>query len=295
MEIFKGEEGEITLNNKRYNGKLIAKLIKRGRINDNSFFNTSKYPKENENISEIDYLKYNDYAQKIVLDLSKINNVCEENGCYLLITYYSTYLHKKAYDAKIIGTEFSLIGCIFEDVEVRGQLINIPLDEYIMGSFDTSSINIHYYTVYIPDNSTNIVLELHFNNIIAFAQKGINNFNVFKLISFIKIESGDLVINIYPTDLQLDHFAGQYITFAFSSYTNYLQIDNTYYYFRILQKQSFNDNLIYPLDTTKINTCEPTVINQISSCFFVIYIFFPHQDILKFFQFFYQFFSLKNF
>ena len=273
MEIFKGEEGEITLNNKRYNGKLIAKLVKRGENNDSAIFNYSNYPRENESKlfdSKTDYLKYNDYAQKLILDLSKINDICKEDGCYLLISYYSIYFHKKEKNSKITGTEFSLVSCIFEEEEFRTQLINIPLNEYIIGSFDTKSINIHYYTIYIPDNSTDIIYELHYNNIVTSAEKGIKIFNPYKIKSFNRLEYGDLVINIQPKELKLKYFAGQYITFALSSYTNYLQIDNTYYYFRILQKKSDNNYLIYPLDTTKVNTCKTTKMNETFSCFYVI-------------------------
>ena len=90
MEIFKGEEGEIILNNKRYNGKLLSKLISKREINEiDILYNSKYYPKDEKEKDNL--LEYNEYSQKASFNSDK-TNICTD-GCYLLITYYSIYFN----------------------------------------------------------------------------------------------------------------------------------------------------------------------------------------------------------
>ena len=174
MEVFKGEEGKIILNNKKYYGILKCKLIQKGGNNDNIIYNISEYSDDEAHSLSEDHLEYNQYSQKLELDSKKIGKLCED-GCYLLITY----IPNDFYNGKIIGTDFTLLSIISEELEDRAQLINIPLNEYIFGTFnDSLSINIHYFTVYFPDNSTDILFELNSNKISVYAEKGINLISV---------------------------------------------------------------------------------------------------------------------
>ena len=151
MEVFKGEEGEIIINNKRYNGVLISKIIPKGNLNEYHIINNTKYfPNENEShyfLSDETYLVYNEHFQKLSF-ISDQTTDCD-NGCYLLITYYSNDLNRNKY---IIGTEFTLLTRIWDEEEFKSQIINIPLNEYIFGSFEefNRTINAHYYSVFIP-------------------------------------------------------------------------------------------------------------------------------------------------
>ena len=94
MEVFKGEHGEIILNNKKYNGRLFSKLIPKEKVNGNEiFYNSILYPKDENEKNET--LEYNEYSQKIAFDFNK-TNICID-GCYLLITYFSSYFNKKKF------------------------------------------------------------------------------------------------------------------------------------------------------------------------------------------------------
>ena len=268
MEIFKGEEGEITLNNKRYNGNLLSKLISKKEINENDILYSNKYyPKDEKEKDNL--LEFNKYSQKIYFNTDK-TNICID-GCYLLLTYYSIYFNERN-NSNIKGTEFTLVGRILDEEEdLRSQIVNIPLNEYLFGSFEYSSIKIHYYSLYIPEKDKNFILEINVNNIGIFLKGGVKKFNIFSLQTITKKYFGDIIYEINPHDFQLDSFGEQYITFALCGY---LPIENSHYYFRILQQNSNNNYLIYPLDTNKVNLCNTSRINAringIYSCFFYI-------------------------
>ena len=266
MEVFEGESGEIMLNNKRYNGMLFSKLIPKNDINEIDIFNSSEfYPKkENENNSSLSdnyYLEFNEIFQKISFHYNN-TNLCTD-GCYLLITYFSIYFNKSN-NSNIKGTEFTLLGRIFdEEEEFKTQIINIPLNEYIFGSLEFTSIKIHYYTLYIPEKEKNIKLEINLYNIAIFAKKGIKKINYYTIKPLCLEFTGYFIYNITPQFCELDSFEGQYITFALSTY---LPLENSYYYFRILQENSRSNSLIYSLDTNKVNICKTNNY----SCFFLI-------------------------
>ena len=256
MEVYKGEEGEIILFNKKQNGILIAKNVTSYDIPNVHFF-----PKYNE----IDALNnknlgFNVYNQKISFNSSH-TEYCYSLRCYLLITYYSNI----SKDLDINGTEFSILSRVWD--KGNSHIINIPLNEYIFGIFDESSFNIHYYSVFIPYDTKNIYIEIDGMNIIGYSHKGIiqinkknKDSNTTKL--FDKCQN-KMIINLKSKDIGLDSFGGEYISFAFEK--NSIDI-HSYYYFRILQQNYENDSMIYPLDTNKENYCE--AINN--KCYFLL-------------------------
>ena len=123
MEVFKGEEGEIILFNKRRNGILISKIIEK---NNYAVPTLDKFPKYNaNNILSNDYSEFKIYFQKLTFNVSHLDK-CEK-GCFLLITYY--YGISKPLD--IIGTEFSILSRTRVEQESISQIISIPLNEYI--------------------------------------------------------------------------------------------------------------------------------------------------------------------
>ena len=267
MEIFKGEEGEIILNNKRYIGDLYARLVKKTGNNDNIIYDISEYPKEDDSF---EHLNYNKYSLNLVLNRSIIENECEE-GCYLLFSYSSKYLNTQIInEKKIIGIEFTLLGIIYEEEDNRAQIVDIPLNEYIFGIFESLSINIHYFSVYIPYNSSNLLFEFHFKNIDVYGKKGIKRFNIYNAKRFFENYKGDFIDYLSVDDFELDYLGGQYITFAISYNNNdFSRVEQKYYYFRILQKNPSNDFLVYPLDTNIVNLCK-TNESANFSCFFII-------------------------
>ena len=271
MEVFNGEEGEIMLNSKRYKGKLISTLIPKGTIDEYFIFDNSEYyPKEDKRKNSLlngEYLEYNEYSKKMSFNSFQTNSLCE-NGCYLLLTYYSIYLNKKTNDRKLLGTEFTLLSRIFdEENEFRSQIINIPLNEYIFGLIETPYFNIHYYSLYIPENTNEIIFEMNFINAILYVNEGVNRFSVFKSKNLFMFY-GPGKMNFKPDNFTMSSFGGKFITLAIS---NLIIVRNSNYYFRILTRNSYNNKyLIYPLDTIIPSVCETEKINEKNSCFFLI-------------------------
>ena len=262
MEIFKGEEGEIMLYNKIHNVHLLYQIINKNNIDENEILENHDYfPKYNYNENSINN-KYNDFSKK----LNFYNNETEdcENGCYLLITYYTSKVNMKYLD----GIEYTLLARIWDEVEFKSQIVNIPLNEYVFGAIEplSSSINAHYYSIYIPENN-DIIFEFQGRNIQAFSKKGIIQINIIKkpynsiLLTDIdnkEMEDEKLIIKLNKTDLDLNSFENQYLSFTFKiilddDYSNSLI---NYYYFRIIQDSYKNNYIIYPLDTNKVNLCQ---------------------------------------
>ena len=105
MKVYKGQEGEILLNNKRLNGMLISKIINKNENDD--ILNITIYPECNKNIElSNEYLQFDEYNKKLSFNSSNTNDC--ENDCYLLVTYYSNqhnYLN-------ITGNEYTLLSRI---------------------------------------------------------------------------------------------------------------------------------------------------------------------------------------
>ena len=96
----------------------------------------NEFPKLNEsNVLSNGYLEFNMHYQKVSFNSSQTEK-CEK-GCFLLITYYSNI--SKSLEIK--GTEFSILGRIWDKEELISQIINIPLNEYIFGDFDETTVN----------------------------------------------------------------------------------------------------------------------------------------------------------
>ena len=212
-----------------------------------------------QKIMNNDYLEFNIYSQKLSFNSSKTEK-CED-GCFLLITYYSNI---KSLEIK--GTEFSILSRIWDEEEFESQINGIPLNEYIFGFFDETTVNIHYYSVFIPYESNNIYIEIHGNNINGFSKEGIVKINTYKLTSNTTIIFEEYqkkkIFTLKKRNIGLESFKRKYISFAFEqSFSDY-----SYYYFRILQNNPENDYIIYPLDTNKENYCE----TKDNKCYFLL-------------------------
>ena len=258
MEVFKGEGGEIILFNKRQNGILISKIIEKSN-NITPLIN--EFPKFNGNdILSNDFLEFDIYNQKLSFD-SSYTEKCEE-GCFLLITYYSNI----SKSLEINGTEFSILSRIWDEEELISQIIHIPLDEYIFGSINDTLIKYHYYSVFIPFETDDIYIELHGLNILGYSKEGIGKINTNKMTSNIKKLFEDweekIIVKLNKEDIKLVSFKWKYISFTFEPQYE----DNSYYYFRILQEKPGNNYLVYPLDTNKENFCE----TKENKCYFIL-------------------------
>ena len=272
MEIFKGEEGEIMIHNKIHNGYLLYQIIDKNNTDEKQILKNYDiyFPKYNSNEYSL-YNKYNNISKNLNFYSTETEDC--ENGCYLLITYYSPKINMKYLD----GIEYTLLARIWDEDEFKSQIVNIPLNEYVFGAIEPSfsSNNVHYYSVFIPEDN-DIIFEFKGRNIFTLAKKGIIQINVMKISSnsFIltdlknvrEIDDEKFIIEINKNKLKLDSFENVYLSFAFTLiFGNDLM---SYYYFRIIQKTSKNNYLIYPLDTNKVNLCKTSDNEHV--CYFLL-------------------------
>ena len=258
MEIFKEEVGEIMLHDKRQYGKILGKICKKTeincRINDiNSFPKFEKIEKNN-------YLEYNENIEKLKFNYSKTED-CQE-GCFLLITYY----HKINYEKKdniIIGYEFTLLERIwnYEDWH-NTPIINIPNNEYIFGYFEKYSINHHYYSIFVSNETDKIIMQIKSNYIQGFYGEGKKRLNTYGIFN---TEPLDIEEEMFYIDVE--KFKNKYISFAFRS-TNFFEKELAFYYFRIFQFKE-NDILIIPIDSNVVNVYNP-IDFILYECFFLL-------------------------
>jgi len=266
MKVYKRQEGEITLNNKRLNGLLISKIIYKDETENIS--NITLFPECNKAKLSNEYLQFDEYNKKMSFNSTSTKN-CEDN-CYLLVTYYSELPNF----LNITGNEYTLLARVWDEEDFISQIVNIPLNEFIFGVIDNTTINIHYYSVYIPDDTEDITIEIHGENIISYAKKGIKKINTFKITNNTKILNKNLkekiIINLNCKELDLNSsYKGQYISFAFKKEDDDIQF--SYYYFRILQSDNNNNNItMYPLDTNKDMLCQTKSINGNNTCYFLL-------------------------
>ena len=275
MEVFKGERGEIMLHNKYQDGFLIGKIMKKDDITetnilkmDSNYF--SNYMEENN-------FRYNNLTKRLDFSFDQTEDC--ENGCYLLITYYSPDINLENID----GIEYNLLVRIWEKEEIKSQIINIPLNEYIFGVIESSFVNYQYYSLFIPEEN-DIIIEIHGRNIGAFVKEGVikmdiinenndtkyigPNKDVFDLENNQKGEE-KLIFKLNKQNLNIASFEKKYISLAFFILNKELNFLMNYYYFRIIQDNS-NNYIIYPLDTNKANICQTVKLGETNVCYFLL-------------------------
>ena len=132
-------------------------------INDNETINISNSDYYPHKYSELNFNKHN---LKLKFEFSNTKKCQDE--CYLLITYF----HEKFEYAPVIGFEFTLLVRVWDDIDLLPQIINIPFNEYIFGYFDQESINYHYYSIFVPNDTKEILIEIEGNYYDGFMGEG---------------------------------------------------------------------------------------------------------------------------
>ena len=264
MEVFKDQEGEIMLHNKRHKGILIGKLMNKSEISNLNDINIYPHLEEAspENLSKSyglcsddpasnSYLKFNPHSSKMYFDYTDTSK-CED-GCYLLISYQRDLNLSLSF----IGVEYTILSRVWNDYEFSPQIIKIPFNEYILGSFDMGSITHHYFSIFIPEDTEKIVLQLESNYLDVFFGEGITKLNTIKVINNVinlDIYQNQDVIILTKDDVKFN-FKGTYVSFAFRS-KNYFEDIFSFYSFRILYLRE-QESLFYPLDSNLGNLCLP--------------------------------------
>ena len=247
-EIFKGEEGEIMLHNKRFYGELLAKIVTNDELNITDLYNSSKYPKLND--TDTTFLNYNPHSLKLIYNNNDTSKCL--NGCYLLITY-----EQKQSEGNYpnIGYEFTLLSRTWNYSDFISSIIDIPFNEYILGAFEKDSITHHYYSIHIPKDADKIIIQYEGNYIDIFYEEGRKKINTMKIIENDKnleiINNQEVLI----LNNEYYNFKNKTVSFAFRSKDYFANIFS-FYYFKIFYAKN-NETIYFPLDSQFGNLCLP--------------------------------------
>jgi hypothetical protein len=154
-EIFKGEEGELMLHNKRFYGELYGKIIEKNEKNKDLLYNTSIYPSSS---SKNRNLEYNQNYLQLKYSYKNTSNCF--NGCFLLITYEGA-LFKDNFP--LVGYEFTILSRSWTYTDYITEIIDIPYNEFIISCFNQDMIQNHHYSIYILNDAEKIIIEKHPN------------------------------------------------------------------------------------------------------------------------------------
>ena len=253
-EVFKGEEGELMLHNKRLYGILHGKIINKNDITKDDLNNISIYPKEiiNEtNTTNITNLYYNPH--RLQLNFSYINTSHCFNGCYLLITYEQKQSDNENFP--LIGYEFTILSRFWNYTDYISQIVDIPFNEYLLGSFEKGSISHHYYSIEIPDDAEKIIIHIEGNYLDGFYGEGRIRINTVKTIG--NAEELKIINNQYELVLNIDslHYEDKKMSFAFRPKDYYADV-YSFYYFRVLYFKK-SETVYFPIDSYLGNLCVP--------------------------------------
>ena len=258
MEVFKDQEVEIMLHSKREKGLLFAKLYEKNGANDPNDINL--YPK-----NEIDSsLKYNQHTLKLTFNNSDTSK-CED-GCYLLIAFYHDI--NNDIDKKFsIGCEYTILARVWDYLKKSPQIINIPFNEYIIGSFSQGSIAEHYYSIFIPNDTDKILIQLDGHYLDGIISEGNATLRAVKNAEKrLDILNNSNLFVLTQKDFEFD-FHNKYISLTLKP-KNYLEDIFSFYIFRIFYLKE-KEILFYPADSDFENTCLPEKENDKYYCNFI--------------------------
>ena len=249
LEVFKEEEGELMLHNKRFYGELIGKIVTKDEINYTNINDSSIYPEEKLNDTNSTFINYNPHSLKLIYTYEDTSNCT--NGCYILITYKQN--QSEGYYPNI-GYEFTLLSRSWNFSDYNPQIIDIPFNEFILGSFETVSINTyHYYSMVIPKDIEKIIIQIEGNYIDCFLGEGRKIINTKILRENVK--DLNIINKMNVITLNVTDFKDKNISFAFRS-KDYFDNIFSFYYFRILYVPK-NEIIYFPIDSQLGNLCLP--------------------------------------
>ena len=252
-EVFQGEEGELVLHNKRIYGRLYGRIVSKADISTEDLNNISIYPNNKENSSNI--LDFNYHT--LQANFSYLNTSSCLDGCYLLITFEQTLSEG---DFPLIGYEFTILTRFWNYTDYISEIVDIPFNEYLIGSFEKGSISHHYYSLFIPDDAEKLIIQIESNYLDGFFGEGRLKINTVKQIG--NTEQLNLINdkNILPLEVKKSGSVGKTISFAFRP-KDYFSDIFSYYYFRVLYVKK-NETLYYPIDSNLGNLCLPEYNND---------------------------------
>ena len=259
-EVFQGEEGELVLHKKRVYGLLYGKIVDKSDISDLN--DTSIYP--NEDTDNTTVLSYNYHSLQLNFSYENTTNCTE--GCYLLITFKQ---RKPDGDYPLIGFEFTILTRFWNYTDYISNIVDVPFNEYLIGSFEKSSITHHYYSLYVPEDADKIIIQIECNYLDGFYGEGRLKINTAKKIGNtekLDINNDQNLLTLNVKSLKL---VGKFISLAFRP-KDFFDDIFAFYYFRVIYLKE-NENIYYPVDSILGNLClpEPNNDNNLYYCHFL--------------------------
>ena len=250
MEVFKEEEGEIMLHNKRFYGELLAKIINKDTITVTGLQDLSNYPKQISGKSDSKFLNYNPHSLKLKFDYNDTKDCF--NGCYIIITYEQKISEG---DFPLIGYEYTLLSRSWNSSDYISNIVDIPFNEHLIGAFEKGSINHHYYSISIPDDAKKLIIQIEGNYIEGYYCEGRKRINTMKIMD--DIRKLEIINNQHELILDTQQFNSneKFITFAIRP-KDYFGDIFSFYYFRIFAIKE-NEILYFPMDSQLGNLCLP--------------------------------------
>ena len=254
IEVNEEQEGEIMLHDKRGSGILIGSIAKKdsskAQIKDYQI-----YPKIN-NTDKNKLLNYDMHLHKLSFNFTETEK-CEE-GCFILISYYHEIDDNLSNE--IVGFEFTLLFRIWDEINFRAQKINIPYNEFILGCFEETTVNEHYYSIYITNQTDRISLQFIGESIEGFYKFGKN-----RAIKNYIFNEGINYKN--AKNIPTSEYKNNYISFTFRPRREEDKL--SFYYFRVVPANG-DDYFISPLDSNFENICEPERMEDLEFCFYIL-------------------------
>ena len=247
LEVYDEEEGELMLHNKRFYGILLAKIIPENEINITDLYDSSIYPK---NDNDLNMLNYNPHSLKLQYNIE--DTIKCKKGCYILITYEQK---KSEGNYPIIGYEFTILSRSWNYSDYISQIVEIPFNEYLLGSFENDSITHHYYSLSIPEEAETLIIQMEGNYFDLFLGEGRKKINTMKIRGKDKnlgIINNKNVINL---DIKQLNFEEKIISFTIRPKDYFANIFS-FYYFRIFYTKK-NEIIYFPIDSQLGNLCLP--------------------------------------
>ena len=156
------EEGEVTLNFRRGCGRIYAKIVKKMMDEpkiETDWRGTYKLPNINDNS-----LEYNGYTNKIIIRKNE-TQLCKD-GCYLLLSLQISIISEVYSNSNYNYREHPFTILIHtntkssENLIKNTPIINIPLNEFIIGNLNNDYEDIYeYYSVYFNHDSHKIIID----------------------------------------------------------------------------------------------------------------------------------------
>ena len=161
-----------------------------------------------------------------------------------LISYYHDTFETT--NNLIIGFEFTLLTRIWNKEDWgKTNIVHIPNNEYIFGCFEKNSINQHYYSILLY-NETELIIEIKGKNFKFFYGEGKRKLNTY---NDNLDTTNELIIE---NEMEMRNISNiNYINYTLLSFAirpkNFFEDMPSFYYFRVFQAKGINDLIIQKL------------------------------------------------